>query len=216
VSVDERIKELQKRILRLHQVKYPYVPVVVVFKMLTMDKEIKSIVDTPVTLRFLLRTLPLEDTFGISDVVTRTAMYLRQFKDVLTISELISYVCYAIRNPVYTSVIVSGWEQPWLASTSNNYYTTTVVVNAEQQYWGYGTFGGDSVDSVVVCVEGYGNTTVSLQVGVYHTGDGLWYWQSVTVGTAEEPKDLDFTGVATWTINDLNNIQVRMRFLGEA
>ncbi|MCD6240130.1 hypothetical protein J7K27_01210 [Candidatus Bathyarchaeota archaeon] len=117
-------------------------------------------------------------------------------------------------SPSSTTTIVSGWNLPERAYSSDNYRTSTSTDGAEQEYAGYeiNIPSEATIQNVYVGVEGYttASSTEALYVKIY---DGsTWYTKTATDYSSETLQWLDFTSSTSWTPQKVNSIKTRIKY----
>ena len=119
-----------------------------------------------------------------------------------------------IYSPSTTTTIVSGWNYPERAFSSDNSRTYTSADDAKQEYSGYGIDipSSATIEGVYVGLEGYttDSSAESLTVGIY---DGsTWYAKTATDYTSETLQWINFTASTTWTPEKCNQIKTYIRY----
>ena len=121
-----------------------------------------------------------------------------------------------IYSPSSTTTIVSGWNYPSRAYSSDNSrtYVTSSNDGAEQEYSGYAINvpSGASIEKVYVGVEGHTSDSANeiLYVKIY---DGsIWRSKSVTDYSSETLQWIDFTSFTSWTPEKVNSIKTRIKY----
>jgi len=122
------------------------------------------------------------------------------------------------KSPSSTTTIVSGWQYPERAYSSDNSrtYATSSYDGAEQEYSGYGfNIPSDAViTEVLVGVEGYTSDSSSetLYVKLYYASGGYWITKTAIDYSSETLRWYNFTSSADWTPSDINNLKTRIKY----
>jgi len=119
-----------------------------------------------------------------------------------------------IYSPSSTSMIVSGWNYPSNAYSSDNYRTYTSTDDAEQEYAGYGINipSNAIIDKVYLGVEGYTSDTTNEQLTVRIYDGSSWYDWVIYDYSSETLQWRDVTGFTTWTPEKCNQIKTRIKY----
>ena len=116
------------------------------------------------------------------------------------------------KSPSSTRTIVSGWNYPTRAYTSDNSRTYSSTNNAEQEYAGYGFNipSGATIEKVEVGAEWYTTSASDETFYVKVLKGGSWYTYTLPDQTSESLYWKDVTG-SGWTPEQVNNIKTRIR-----